>query len=190
MRRKPYLALILVVLALTIGIELCNVLFIHRRNPSPAVSVYKKEYQLKHLEITRGTKHIIYGGSSVAADLKEFLCNTGVGPAVQLGRRIPAQKFSRTTSSNTALLWFGFTPRNYNWSPTNSGPDLACFISQPGGRTAQMHSVGGYTAPKTKEVVEAWELPGNFNSFSGCTVQVREWKDSPHRLEDVATIRL
>jgi len=190
MRRTPYLSLILIVLTLTIGFELYNVLFVHRRNPPPAISVHRKEYQLKHLEITRGTNHIVYGGSPVAASLKELLCSTGVGPVVRLGVRIPANKFSRTTSSNIALLWFGFTPRNYNWSPTNIAPDLACFVSQPGGRTAQMHDIGGYRAPQTKEIIWAWELPGNFSPFSGCTVQVREWKDNPHRLEDVATIRL
>lgn len=189
MRAKPYLILTMLVAALMIGLVLLDI-FCAQRNFQATISAQDKAYQFRFLKITRGTNHVVYSGDSASARLKRVLGYSGIGPITRLAARIRAQMYLRTTPTNAAVLWLGWTHKDYAFATTNGFPDVACSVCQPDGRKAQMRFVGGFQAPLIKEIAGAWELPEQFRPFSGCVVYLEEYKEQPHRLENVATIRL
>lgn len=154
-----------------------------------------REYQFRFSKITQGTNHVIYSGNSGIARLKQGFSQSALGPLVRLfPRGLRAEWYSGSTSTNTSVLWIGWTRKGYGYTVTNGipyptrmgGTDLSCFFREPSGRSRAMQFFTASEAPFIQEIVEAWEMPADVTNFTGCTIRLTRNGTQ----DDVATMQL
>ncbi len=154
-----------------------------------------KAYQFRFSKITQGTNHVVFSGNSGLARLKRLLYQSSLRPLCRVvSRSVRAHWYSRTTPTNTTILWVGWTRKDYSYTLTNDIPHpsrvgmglLRCFLSEPGGRSSQMSFFTASEAPFVKEMVGAWEMPADLTNWAGCTVHLREYGGQG----DIATLQL
>lgn len=137
------------------------------------------EHQFKFSKITQGTNHTIYTGNFALASLKQALTQSSLSPLVRLfPRGLRAQCYSRNTTTNSTVLWVGWSRKHYSYTVTNGIPyptemsctELTCFFCEPSGRSRAMSLFYAAESPFINELVEAWRMPPGVTNFTGCKI--------------------
>lgn len=155
--------------AFTVGIGVCVTACFLSLNPQAGIfHIQNTSYEFRFSKITQGTNHVVFSGIPVLARMKRALYESPLRSVCRfVPRGLRTQWYSRTTATNTTVLWVGWTHRDYSYTITNGIPhslrpdikQLFCFLSEPGGRTIPLRFFTSSEAPFVKELVEAWELP-------------------------------
>ena len=171
----------LVAVALMLAVLVACLYAMPHKLQAGLVKAQDKEYQFRFSKITQGTNHVIYSGNSGIARLKQALYQSPLRPLVRLfPRAVRAQWYSRSASTNSTVLWIGWTRKDYSYTVTNGIPyptkmgctELSCFFCEPRGRSRAMQLFAAAENPFINELVEAWEMPADVTSFIGCTIRL------------------
>jgi hypothetical protein len=196
MRAKPRLQFLVIAAALVVGISVALIVCSQPRNSKfGRVKTLDTAYRFRFTRITRGTNHVVYSGNGAIARVKRALYQSPLRP---LFRLIPLNVrgcwYDCTTPTNSAVLWVGWTHRDYKLTvvggipepPSRQIADLDCVLFEPAGNITLMRELRHGEAPFIKEVVSGWKIPANLTNFVGCTVYLRQRETQ----DDVAVMQL
>jgi hypothetical protein len=196
MRAKYRLQFLTIAGALALAISVAIILYSHPRNSrSVRLKTLDTAYRFRFTCITQGTNHVVFSGYEAIARLKRALYRSPRPSLVRLvPRNVRAYWYDCTTPTNAAVLWVGWTHRDYKLTviggipqpPSREIADLDCVLFGPAGNITLLRNLQHKKAPFIKEVVGGWEIPGNSTNFVGCVVCLRQHETQ----EDVAVMQL
>ena len=188
--------LVLVAGVLTLAVVATCLYGVQRERQVGVVKTQDPEHQFRFSKITQGTNHTVYSGNFALARLKQALGQSSMRPIVRLfPRTLRAQCYSRSSSTNSTVLWIGWSRKHYSYTVTNGIPyptkkmratELSCFFCEPSGGSRAMPLFYAAENPFINELVEAWQMPPGVTNFTGCKIRLTR----NGTVEDVGSMQL